>query len=317
MGFSALGVGLGVGALAVLACAVACGSDDSAGGAADTDAGLFGGEASASSSSGTSGTSGTPGSKCGADGVTGGFVGSQSITADGAARTYELYVPAAYDGMTSYPLVFVFHGDGGTGAQVRKSFDLETASAGGAVIVYPDGLGKTWNIDAATGLMKDTAFIDAVAADLAKTHCADAKRFFGVGFSKGAYFVNQLACVSKSNFRAIASFEGGGPFYIDGAGMKFDKQTGALVCPAPPVAALQVQGTADTTVPPSEGQKARDHWIAANTCQSTTTAYDPSPCVSYDGCVADRLEVWCLVPGLTHSIWDKGEQATWNFFKSK
>ena len=316
MGFSALRLGLGISAVVAFAYVVACGSDDSGDGAATVpEGGLFPTpEASASSSSGTSGT---PGAKCGADGVTGGFAGSQTIMVNGTARTYELFVPTSYDGMTTYPLAFVFHGDGGTGAGIRSSFGIEATSGGGAIFVYPDGLDQTWDIDDSTGLLADAAFIDAVAADLAKTHCADTQHLFAVGFSKGAYFVNQLACVSTSNFRGVVSFEGGGPFYVDGIpGMKFD-DSGNLVCPAPPLAALQVQGTADTTVPPSEGQKARDHWIAANTCQSTTSAYDPSPCVSYDGCDPARPEVWCLIPGLTHSIWSMGTQVTWDFMKSK
>ena len=313
MGFTSLGLGLGIAALVGVACIVACGSDDSGGGATTDGGGIFGTPEGGASSSGTSGT---PGAVCSNAAVVGGFAGSQSITVNGAARTYELYIPPSYDGTTTYPLVFVFHGDGGTGAQVRSSFDIETTSAGGAIFVYPDGLDNTWDIDDATGLLRDAAFIDAVAADLSSTRCADNKRLFAIGFSKGAYFVNQLACVSNSNFRGVMSFEGGGPFYVDGANMKFD-DNGNLTCPAPPVAALQVQGTADTTVDPGEGMKARDHWIAANECQSSTSAYDPSPCVSYDGCNADRPEVWCLIPGLTHSIWDQGTQVAWDFIKSK
>lgn len=314
MGFSSLWVGAGISGFAVLACLGACGSDDAGGGGTGGEASVFGAVEAGASSSGSSGT--PTGTKCGDDGVTGGFAGSQTIMVNGDARTYELYVPDKYDGQTAYPLIFVFHGDGGTGAQIRKSFDLETASAGGAIIVYPDGEGNTWQIDGADGLLEDTAFIDAIASDLTKTHCADAKRYFGIGFSKGAYFVNQLACVSTSGLRAVASFEGGGPFYVDGANMKFD-DNGNLVCPAPAVAALQVQGTADTTVEPSEGEKARDHWIAANTCQMSTSPYDPSPCVSYDGCDASRPEVYCLIPGLTHSIWPMGTQVAWDFVKSK
>ncbi|MDB4940905.1 MAG: hypothetical protein JWP97_439 [Labilithrix sp.] len=303
-----------LGLVVSLAALGACSDDPVAGGPDTGDGGSSSGDTTTGGR--IDGGGGGGGKACGASGVTGGFAGSQTITASGAKRTYELYVPDAYDGKTTYPLVFVFHGDGGTGAGMRSGFDLESASGKGAIIVYPDGLGKTWDIDDAAGLAKDVAFVDAVAADLTKTHCADPSRLFAVGFSKGAYFTNQLACTTKTSFRAVVTHAGGGPFYLDGAGMKFDDQ-GDLACPSPPVAALQVQGSADNEVPVSEGDKARDHWVAANGCKTSTKPYDPSPCVAYDGCDAARPEVWCQVPALGHQIWSQGAKVTWAFLDAR
>jgi len=255
----------------------------------------------------------TPG--CGAEGVKKGFLGSQTIDVAGTKRTYEMFVPDGYDGRKTYPLVFVFHGDGGTGANIRGSIKLEAESSGEAIFVYPDGLNKTWTIDKAPGLLRDTAFVEAVSADLGKGYCVDKARTFAVGFSRGAYFTNMLACVGKANLRAIVTHAGGGPFGLEGSGTTFEG--GKLVCPAPPVAALQVQGEADQSVKLPEGQKARDHWQRVNGCQTTTKPMDPSPCVAYDGCAAERPEVWCQVPALQHRIWDQGAKVTWSFLKSK
>lgn len=295
----------------------ACSSEPSgSGGSTDGDGGSSSGDTTTGGKVDGGGGGGS-GEACGASGVKGGFLGSQTIAVNGEDRTYELYVPDGYDGKTTYPLIFVFHGDGGTGAGIRGAFDLENESGKGAIIVYPDGLGKTWDIDDAAGLKKDVSFVDAVAADLTKTHCVNASKVFAVGFSKGAYFTNQLACTTTTPLRAVVTHAGGGPFYLDGAGMKFDDQ-GDLVCPAPAVAALQVQGSSDNSVPVSEGQKARDHWLAANGCKSTTSAYDPSPCVAYDGCAAERPEVWCQVPGMGHTIWPgEGTKVTWGFLKGQ
>ena len=313
MRHSSLRAAFGLAALLVLVSA--CGDSDSAGGApADPDAGT-------TFETGTTGVpveGGTPEptAGCGGAGVKTGFVGSQSLTVSGSKRTYELFVPASYDGKKTFPLTFVFHGDGGTGAGIRGSFKLEAASEGGSILVYPDGENKTWVIDDATGLQADVAFIDAIAADLAKSHCTDSKRVFAVGFSKGAYFTNMLACLTKTKMRAVVSHSGGGPFGLDGSGTTFDNK-GNLVCPAAPVAALQIQGSADTSVPVSEGTKARDYWRTTNACTNTTKAYDPTPCVAYDGCAADRPEVWCQVPGLGHAIWQNAPAVTWAFLKSK
>lgn len=242
-----------------------------------------------------------------------GFLGSQSFTFDGSKRTYELYVPDAYDGHTTYPLVFVFHGDGGSGAGIRTAFDLENTSGGGAIFVYPDGEGATWQIADTSGLKADVGFIDALATDLAKSYCVDTKRISAVGFSKGAYFANQLACLSTSHLRAVVTHAGGGPFGVAGTGTSYDA-TGTLRCPAPPVAALQVQGTSDGSVDLTEGQKAREHWRSVNGCTASTAPYAPEPCIAYTGCAAERPEVWCQIAGMGHTIWPKnGSSVTWAF----
>jgi polyhydroxybutyrate depolymerase len=253
----------------------------------------------------------TPG--CGGANVAKGLQSGQAITVGSESRTYELFVPNAYDGKKTYPLVFVFHGDGGTGAGIRNSFKLEAASSEGAIFVYPNGVGKTWRFDDAAGLAKDVPFIDDVAVALGSKLCVDKKRTFAVGFSRGAYFANMLGCFSTSALRGVIAHGGGGPFGVNGSGTTFPG--GQLMCPQPPTAALQVIGQSDGLL--GEAKKARDHWQRVNNCQGTTAAHDPSPCVSYDGCDAERPEIYCEVPGLGHAIWDKGAQVTWDFIASK
>lgn len=252
----------------------------------------------------------TPG--CGVANVVKGLQSKQTITVGSEARTYELFVPDSYDAHKTFPLVFVFHGDGGSGAGIRSSFKLEAASEQGAIFVYPDGAAKTWRFDDAAGLAKDVAFIDQLAKQLGTSHCTDRKRVFAVGFSRGAYFANMLGCFSTSGLRAVVGHAGGGPFGVDGSGTTFPD--GELACPQPPLAALQVVGQNDGLL--SETKKARDHWRRVNTCKDATAPYAPSPCVAYDGCAAGRPEVYCEVPGLAHAIWDQGAQVTWSFIAS-
>lgn len=294
---------------------VACGSSDATPG---TSSGLLPDGAPDPDAGGDPDGGNPPGITCGTAEAAAkkGFVGQQSITVGGSARSYALYVPDGYDGNKLWPLVFVFHGDGGTGAGIRSSFKLEAESANGAIFVYPDGEGKTWVIDNAAGIGKDVAFVDAIAASIQKTHCVNTKKIFAVGFSKGAYFTNMLGCLSKTALRGVVGHAGGGPFGLDGSGTKFDGQ-GNLVCPSPPVAALQVQGEADNTVPLDEGQKARDHWRRVNQCATTSKASSPSPCIAYDNCAPGRPEIWCQVPGLGHQIWPtNGTKVTWDFIQA-
>ncbi|MBS2011916.1 MAG: hypothetical protein JST00_03425 [Deltaproteobacteria bacterium] len=308
-----------------LALTNACGGDDdpgSSGGTSGSSGGTSGtsgtsGDNGTSGSSGTSGTSGDTGITCGtADAVTKkGFLAGQTLTVGGAARTYNLFVPEGYDGRKTFPLVFVFHGDGGTGSGIRNSFKIEATAAGGAIFVYPDGAGKTWVIDNAAGIQKDIDFVDAIAASLKTSHCVDTKKVFATGFSKGAYFTNMLGCLSKMGLRGVIGHAGGGPFGLDGSGTKFDNG-GQLVCPQPSVAALQVQGETDGNVPLSEGTKARDHWRRVNGCATTSKPFDPSPCIAYDGCQAGKPEIWCQIPGLGHQIWTNGAKVTWDFIQA-
>jgi polyhydroxybutyrate depolymerase len=242
-----------------------------------------------------------------------GDLGNQTISADGAQRTYDLYLPASYDGDKTYPLVLVFHGDGGTGGEIRGGFgvNLEKASGDGAIFAYPDGENETWSIDDVAGIQHDLKFVDAVIASLSKDYCVDTSRVFLTGFSKGAYFVNQAACRTKSTLRGIATDSGGGPY--DVGDLTFDGN-GNLVCTAPDIGAMQVQGASDGTVPPDEGHKARDYWKGANGCNDATSSYAPSPCVAYQGC--KKPEVYCEIPGMGHQIWSNAATTTWKFFTS-
>ncbi len=78
---------------------------------------------------------------------TGAMTGVQQVSGmvGGTTRTSTVFVPTDYDPEKAYPIVFVFHGDGGTGASVRTSLDLEPDANGKAIFAYPDGLQETWD----------------------------------------------------------------------------------------------------------------------------------------------------------------------------
>lgn len=322
---------LGVSAL-VLGSLFACGDDPAEESGAASSSGSSGPGSSGSSGPGSSGSSG-PGSSgsssgggadggrdgAGGDGAIGeecgvaapglGFVGAQTIDVGGTSRGYQLFLPPGYDQRLRYPVILVFHGDGGSGAGVRGSFDIEGASGGGAIIAYPNGQGGTWQIDNYAALMKDVAFVDALATELTASYCGDG-RVFLAGFSKGAYFVNQAACRTSVTLTGIASHSGGGPYGTRAS--EYD-MAGKTVCPSPPVAAMQLHGNPDSNVPLSEGASSRDYWRAANACAAATTATAPAPCVAYNACA--RAEVWCAIPGIGHSVWSSAPTAIWDFFR--
>jgi len=241
-----------------------------------------------------------------------GFLGAQKLTVRSEARSYDLFVPET-DGKTPLPLVFVFHGAGGTGADIRAAHGLEAEANGKAFFVYPDGLNKDWKVEDVPSRNDDMFLFDAIIERMTTDFCVDRGRVFATGFSRGGYFANQLGCKRGGALRAIASHGGGGPF---GTASEYDER-GNLLCPEAPVAALLVHGVDDAVVKPSESQKARDHWSRVNGCRSGTTLFPPAPCGKLAACAQERPVVMCEVPGLGHAIWPgDGARVTWSFFSS-
>lgn len=253
-----------------------------------------------------------PSAGCGKAAPGSGFLPGQKITVVGAARTFGLYVPTTYNPNKGYPLIFALHGDGGDGAGARASMKLEGPAREQAVFVYPDGRNKSWDLDTMPPEKNpDVLFFDSVVAKLGESLCLARGRVFVTGHSNGAYMANQLGCWRGGVVRAIAPHSGGGPY--DSTNKTYD-DSGNLVCPGSPVAALIVHGKSDGVVAPSEGDFSLGHWKRVNGCQDKTTKAAPEPCVFYTGCA--RPVGYCSVPGLGHAEWAPAAQATWDFFSA-
>lgn len=240
-----------------------------------------------------------------------GLLPAQEITIAGRTRRYELAVPAAHDGTRAYPLVFVFHSGGRTGASARDYFGFAAFAEADGIFVYPDGLSNEWDLDTPAAQNRDVALFDGLLEKIAQSHCVDLSRVFATGSSMGGYLANQLGCRRGSKLRAIAPHSAGGP-WENGAGA-YDDQ-GKLRCAEAPPAAMVFHGQRDTSVDPKEAEATVAHWSFANGCTASTAPTTPSPCVAYAGC--KKPVVMCRIASGTHRIWDEGPKATWAFFRS-
>jgi poly(3-hydroxybutyrate) depolymerase len=134
--------------------------------------------------------------------------------------------------------------------------------------------------------------------------CVDKARYFSTGMSYGGMMSETIACQIPDLFRAIGSQ----------AGSLFG---GTRNCVAKPIAAWITHGTADTTVPISGDETARDMIIANNGCDTTNTqtielvdtarigdaATTNVTCTVYNQCTAGNYPViWCPVTGEGHAI---------------
>lgn len=238
------------------------------------------------------------------------------ITSSGTDRPFVLAMPTDAASRAGMPLFFSLHGDGGSGAAMRSALPLESFSpAGGAVYVYPDAPGGSFEYWTYDGRTREAQFVTDVIAALHTELAIDTGHVFITGFSGGATMANALGCrLGPTVIRGLGLHSGTLYSTDDAAGNPEFTYTGSggVSCPLPD--ALFVWGQSDTTsgVSFTEGQGVRDNYVATASCASTTTNGPIAPCVTYDGC--SHGVAWCPIPGMGHAIWSSAAEAMTDFF---
>lgn len=225
-------------------------------------------------------------------------------------RTYRLRVPSAYDSNRAYPIVFRWHGAGGSGQS--GGLGIEFSAGNNAIVVAADGLNKGWsgNSDSTDLILDanyadylfssdpvDLLFFDRMLDTIAKRYCIDRERIFSYGFSAGASFSNLLACERGDVLRANAAIAG----WRRGGNCKGK------------VASWFLHDIDDKVVAIDEGRSARDRALKVNGC-STSSVKEGESCMRYQDCELTPV-VWCETKGFGHNV--RGEFApekVWNFF---
>ncbi|MEP6881119.1 MAG: hypothetical protein ABI866_03950, partial [Dokdonella sp.] len=69
---------------------------------------------------------------------------TRTIVSSGVSRSFVLARPASIPVGSALPLVFSLHGDGGSGAAMRGGLPLEAQATTGAVFIYPNAPGGTF-----------------------------------------------------------------------------------------------------------------------------------------------------------------------------
>ncbi|MEI9893131.1 MAG: hypothetical protein WDN28_04275 [Chthoniobacter sp.] len=120
----------------------------------------------------------------------------------GVTREALVYVPPAAT-TTAAPVIFAFHGHGGTMAYAERKFGYHTLWPE-AVVVYPQGLptagkltdpeGKKagWQFAAGDYGDRDLKFFDSILTSLRQDYHVDDKRIFVTGHSNGGGFTYLL-----------------------------------------------------------------------------------------------------------------------------
>ncbi len=163
----------------------------------------------------------------------------ETLFHQGIAREYRWYGPQL-KAASKAPLLFVFHGGGGTAAGVdATTFIIDKALAKGFYVVLPQGLKRRWN-DGRAELPSETddvGFVDQLLSRFTAEFPIDSKAVFATGISNGGAFTFRLACDRSEKFRAIAT-----------VAMNLT-ETLSVSCHAKPLSVLLIEGDSDPLVP--------------------------------------------------------------------
>jgi poly(3-hydroxybutyrate) depolymerase len=225
----------------------------------------------------------TPSNGCTAGGSS--ADGPQTLDVDGQERAFILSLPEGYDPTTPYPLIFAFHGLGGSAELVSSNgfyFGIEQTGGKPSIFVYPDGLDTGMGTGWANDGGQDVAFFDALLAHLQQNYCVDSARVFSTGHSFGGMMTHTLACQRADVLRGIAP--------VAGAYFGF----GGGDC-AGPVAAWGAHGDPDDTVSYESGWTAIQRVMEANGCDpdSGMPVEATELCTLY-ACDAGYPVTWCV-----------------------
>ena len=192
----------------------------------------------------------------------------------GQERTFQLYVPAGYDGTRAVPVVFNFHGYGSNAVQQMAYGNFKPlADRDTFLIVAPDGQGEDrhFNLTNESGLQDDVAMVGALLDHLESVLCVDAKRVFSTGMSNGGAMTSVLACREFDRFAAFGAVAV--IVFVPGCGGSH------------PIALAGFMGTDDPVVPFDGGP--------VNCCGGLVIGAAPDAMAgwaAHDGCVTEFKE---------------------------
>ncbi|MEM7801134.1 MAG: choice-of-anchor Q domain-containing protein [Chloroflexota bacterium] len=181
----------------------------------------------------------------------------QMIEGETVSRTFYIQAPDTLDNSQSYPIVFAFHGAGGSGQSFVNNTHLNVLIDSGAFIgVYPSGYstlggdGGFWNLGNEPTNADDIAFVDMIVQELATYMALDTGRMYGIGYSNGAGMINLLG-KSTTYFRAISPI------------VSQQSVTTTAIMPARTLSVIQLNGDSDTLIPIGGGPSAVGDFVSA------------------------------------------------------
>jgi polyhydroxybutyrate depolymerase len=223
----------------------------------------------------------------------------REIRVGGRTRRYLVDLPPRYAARGPLPLVFNFHGGGGSPAGARTQSGFSTLAARvGAIVVYPAGSGRfsddrllTWNTGSCCGYAQaqkidETAFVRALLDTLEHAYSIDRNRVYATGLSNGGMMTYLVGCTLADRFAAIAVISG---------------ELSMECHPSRPVSVLIIHGTADENLPleGGVGRKALDKHEVKPVSFAVQSWRDFDRCPTRPTGTYEQTEKGAF----THSVW--------------
>jgi polyhydroxybutyrate depolymerase len=257
---------------------------------------------SATTEPGTESGEETTASGCGASTLEPGRHEGLVLEFDGIERTYDLLVPASYDGATATPFVLNFHGYliGNPAQQAMFSQMDMFAEDAGVIVAYPAGVNASWNAGACCGdgmsmNIDDVGFVRALVEHISGMLCVDPDRVFATGMSNGGFLSHRLACEAGDLVAAIGPVAG--VLGVDPA-----------TCTGRAVPVMHFHGTSDFIVSYNGGifrsvAETMAFWVEHNGCAAepeVTFMMGDTTCETWSGCTDGADVVLCTIEGGGH-----------------
>jgi poly(3-hydroxybutyrate) depolymerase/sugar lactone lactonase YvrE len=207
---------------------------------------------------------------------------------DGVRRT-ALIEPGKDAATTPSPLVFAFHGGGGTQAELTL-----VGLAGAwpeATFVYPQGLmrpfsggviGRGWQSYPGQFDDGDLRFVDLLLKHAASAYKVDPRRVYATGASQGGDMLALLLTTRADGFAAFAPVAMG---FVP-----------ALAWAPTPRPVLITHGRRDTVIPLLWAEWVRNHLLRLNECGTEASDW-ASGAIRYQPCSTGQSLVWALHNG--------------------
>jgi polyhydroxybutyrate depolymerase len=230
----------------------------------------------------------------------------RTLIVDGVERSFDL-VTTGKAGAAPVPLVFVFHGRGGSGLEIRFRSGIAAAAAARderALFVFPQALTLpgtrviAWQ-GACDG--PDMHFVDAIIRSLSAEYAVDRTRIFASGFSWGGEMAIDFGCCRHEQVRAIAPMSGA---VWDNLGEQ---------CRARAPAYRIAVGTDDPLLPLSVVQHVTDQFRVRQQCGQHSVPAEPH-CQAFEGCRVPVIQ--CVYPGMGHQLPSNAGAEIWSFLSS-
>ena len=226
---------------------------------------------------------------------------NKTMIHDGNDREYIVYIPASYDGSTSYPLLFSFHGGGGISSDFINVNDMRPiADTAGFIAIYPQAAtdpedGSFSWLHKSPTTHNDIFFVEAIIDTLSNQYMIDNNRVYACGYSEGGIFSYELGCRLNNRIAAFSSVSGS--MLVDAFR---DSYYNLGFCSPHPTAVLLIPGTNDMS-PHSTYSGFQPYYMSADEITTYWSNYnntDINPIISqlpninsFDGSTVER-RVW-------------------------